>query len=155
MYAPAVDVAAGAAGNDVALTVGDGHTLTVTAHEITAGTPLPAKVTVLCSGACADTPTNLVRFEDSHLDTQPDDVAVVAFMPPTGTLDIPLPAGQYQVIVTHGPEYSIWPLSAPTTGFAVDLRTGDATAHAVLAKVVDTTGESGEFTQCTWKSADR
>src|SRR5206468_9062775 len=45
-----VQVAAGADGTSVALQVGASHTLTLTAHDLGTGTPLPAKVTVLCSG---------------------------------------------------------------------------------------------------------
>jgi len=124
----------------VALQVGEGHTLTVTAADARSGQPIPAKLTVLCGGSCVSTPASLVRFEDFQEDTRPDDVQFIGFIPPTGTLSVDLPAGRYQVMVTHGPEDSIWPLSAPGQGQPVDLTSANQSLAARLAKVVDTTG---------------
>lgn len=132
------------AGSNIALTIGQGRTLTVNVHDAT-GAPIPAKVTVLCSGTCATTPANLVRFEDFPGDSRPDDVQLVGYVTPSGTEQFALPAGQYQLLVTYGPEYSIWPATGPSQGAAVDLSGGDQTVNAVLAKVVDTSG---------WLSAD-
>jgi hypothetical protein len=42
--------------------------------------------------------------------------------------------------VMRGPEYSMWPDTAPATGQTVDLTNADATLDATLAQVVDSTG---------------
>jgi hypothetical protein len=139
-----VAVAAGADGSEVQLQVGASHQLSVRATDL-AGHPIPAKLTVLCNGACPTTPAERVRFEDYLLDVKPDDVERVAFIPPSGSLTLDLPVGSYQVMVTHGPEDSIWPLTAPAQGQPVDLTSADQALNAKLSKVVDTSG---------WLSAD-
>jgi len=139
-----VEIASGADGSNVPLTLPAGHTLTVTAAD-SSGNPIPAKVTVLCNGSCPNPPQSLEKFTDATRDPMPDDMRRTAFIPPSGTLSLTLPAGAYQVIVSHGPEDSIWPLTAPATPASADLTSGDQTLHAVLAKVVDTSG---------WLSAD-
>lgn len=142
-----VSVAASQGGSAaIALAVDARKSLTVTAHDA-AGRPIPAKVTVRCQGPCAVTPAQLVRFEDFPADARPDDLQLVDVIPPSGSQTFFLPSGSYQVIVTHGPEYSLYPLTAPAQGQVVDLSgaTASATVDAVLAKVVDTAG---------WLSAD-
>ena len=69
----------------------------------------------------------------------------VGFVPPSGTLTMQVAPGEYEVVVTRGPEYSAWPQSWPASGEPVDLRTANGTLNATLAHVVDTTG---------WVSAD-
>jgi hypothetical protein len=113
--------------------------LTVSVHEANAG-PMPAKVTVLCpNGPCATKRRALVPFTDVTKDPLPDSIALVGLVPASGTATFDLPADQYVVVVSRGPEYSVFPNTWPTpTTF--DLRTADVTINAVLAKVVDTTG---------------
>jgi hypothetical protein len=120
--------------------------LTVNVREANGG-PLPAKVTVLCAnGPCAVTHKSLVLYSDVTKDPLPDQIAEVGWVGPSGTATFELPAGQYAVLVSRGPEYSVHPPQYPTIpGQAVDLRTTDATINAVLARVIDTTG---------WMSAD-
>src|SRR5690606_35770552 len=85
-------------------------------------------------------------FTEVGKDALPTGVQEIRFVPPSGTLTIDLPAGQYHVLVSRGPEYSIHPNTYPSVpGTAVDLRTGDRVLDATLVKVVDTTG---------WLSAD-
>ena len=59
----------------------------------------------------------------------------------------PLPPGQYDVVVSRGPEYSIFPNTFPAVPGAArrPAHGQDATVDAVLAHVLDTTG---------WMSAD-
>lgn len=120
--------------------------LTVTVREANGG-PLPAKVTVLCTnGPCPAPQRQLVLYADTPKDPMPDSVREIAYVPATGTLTLPLPPGQYLVVVSRGPEYSVFPNTFPATpGVAVDLRTAPATVNAVLARVIDSTN---------WMSAD-
>ena len=120
--------------------------LTVRVHEVGAG-PMPAKVTVLCpSGPCPTAPRNLVLYVDNTKDPQPDNVQLIGFVDATGSETFELPPGQYLVLVSRGPEYSIFPNTYPATpGAPVDLTTTDVVIDAPLAHVIDTTG---------WMSAD-
>lgn len=120
--------------------------LTVTVREANGG-PLPAKVTVLCpAGPCPAPHRTLVLYTDVPKDPMPDGVREIAYVPASGSLTIDLPPDQYLVLVSRGPEYSIFPIGFPATpGAAVDLRAGPATVNAVLARVIDSTN---------WMSAD-
>ncbi|MDP2276185.1 MAG: CehA/McbA family metallohydrolase [Archangium sp.] len=120
--------------------------LTVNVREANGG-PLPAKVTVLCAnGPCAIPNRSLILYSDVTKDPLPDQIAHVGWVGPGGTATFELPAGQYAVLVSRGPEYSVHPPAYPTIpGQAIDVRTTDVTVNAVLARVIDTTG---------WMSAD-
>lgn len=117
------------------------HRLTVKVREALGG-PMPAKVTVLCTnGPCAVTRRSLIAFRDVGKDPLPDSIALVGVVGPSGTETFDLPAAQYLVLVSRGPEYSVFPNDYPTSpGAAVDLRAQDVTLNAVLAHVIDTTG---------------
>jgi hypothetical protein len=130
----------GSAPANATLTLEVPHFLTVTSKEPD-GRAIPAKVTVLCTnGACATPYKMLTLYRETHSEKPPASVAAIEFIPASGTLTIPLPADKYEVLVTRGPEYSIFPNTFPTSpGAAVDMRTQDATVNAVLARVVDTT----------------
>ena len=65
---------------------------------------------------------------------------LVRYVPPSGELQLTLPPGEYDVVVSRGPEYTAWPDRWPSGGERVDLRTADGQVAAVVAKVVDTTG---------------
>lgn len=120
--------------------------LTVNVREANGG-PMPARVTVFCStGTCQTPHKSLVLFTDTPKDPMPDDIALIGYVGASGSQTFELPAGQYVVLVSRGPEYSIHPNDFPASpGEAVDLRTAGKTVNAVLARVVDTTG---------WVSAD-
>lgn len=108
------------------------------------GAPMPAKAVVRCKpGPCGWTSSSFANFQE--IEVAPDDVAAIVYLPPQGAADLLLPAGQYDVMVTRGPEFSAWPETVPVSGFSADLTAADATANAVLARVVDSTG---------WTSAD-
>jgi hypothetical protein len=141
----AVDVGPNDSGQ-VSLTTSPTANITVNVQDAS-GNPLPAKVTILCqSGICTNPPTTLNRFDDHVLDPRPDNVQFIGFVTPSGTESFPVPPGRYSVIVSHGPEYSLYPLTAPNQDAVVDLTsTNSATINAKLAKVVDTKG---------WMSAD-
>lgn len=120
--------------------------LTVTVREANGG-PMPAKVSVLCpNGPCPAPHRTLVLFTDTLKDPMPDSVREIALVPASGTVTIDLPPDQYVVVVSRGPEYSVFPNTFPATpGAPVDLRGGPATVNATLARVIDTT---------SWMSAD-
>lgn len=130
----------------LAFTLEPPRKLNVTVREANGG-PMPAKVTVFCAnGPCAVPHKQLVLYTDTPKDEQPDDVALIGWVGASGSATFSLPAGQYVVLVSRGPEYSIHPNTFPTVpGQAVDLRTADGTVDTVLARVIDTTG---------WVSAD-
>jgi hypothetical protein len=141
--APAIVTLTAGATTPVSVTLGDGRRLTVTAKD-GAGAAIPAKVTVYCAPApCAFTPDTWKQ----HLlvEGYPMGAAAIGSLPPTGTLTLTLPPGQYEAVVSRGPEYSAWPDTWPTRGAPVDLRTADATLAATVSRVLDTPG---------WVSAD-
>ncbi|MBX5483579.1 MAG: carboxypeptidase regulatory-like domain-containing protein [Myxococcaceae bacterium] len=142
--APPTEAVVGTTGTtEVTLSIGASRTLTV--HVVDPfDVPMPAKVTVLCPTGTCPVPQDGYRrlFE---LERLPTNVAAVAFVPPSGVLELPLAPGAYEVVVTRGPEYSAWPDTWPNAGQPVDLTTVDQTITATLAHVVDSTG---------WASAD-
>ncbi len=147
-HAPSVkqSVTLSTASAAVPLTLDTPRKLTVTVREANGG-PMPAKLTVLCpNGPCATSQKQLGLFSDVTKDPIPEQIALIAWVGPSGTATFELPAGQYLALVSRGPEYSVHPNAYPTSpGEAVDLRTADGTVNAVLARVLDTTG---------WMSAD-
>lgn len=132
------------AGDPMVLPLGASQKLTVTAKD-PFNAPSPGKVTVLCPGptGCATTTYMLKRFHDREV--LPNNVAAIAFIPPQGAIELELPPAQYEVVVTRGPEYNVWPASWPGAGQPVDLTTGPKSVDAVLGRVIDTSG---------WMSAD-
>lgn len=125
------------------LALGEGRRVTVTAKD-RAGAPIPAKVTLYCSPSpCpfnADTWNQHVLLENL-----PMGAAAIGYLPPTGSLTLTVPPGEYEAVVSRGPEYSTWPDTWPTRGAPVDLRTADATVAATVSRILDTPG---------WVSAD-
>lgn len=141
---PPVDIQVPSSGSvDASVRLGATRKLTVSVRD-PLGAPLPAKVRVSCPGGpCATPSTSYERLYQAEL--LPSDVAALGLVPPWGTVELPLPPGQYELFVTRGPEYSAWPDTFPLRGEKVDLTTADQTRTATLARVVDTTG---------WMSAD-
>ncbi|MEW6430345.1 MAG: CehA/McbA family metallohydrolase [Myxococcota bacterium] len=132
-------------GGDATATVKEGasRTLTVTVKD-PFGAPLSGKVIVRCpQGPCANQAIDYRPWFD--VEDQPSDEQAIVFVGASGSATIALPPGQYEVLVTRGPEYSAWPDTYPSQGQAVDLTTQDQSVAATLAHVVDTTG---------WMSAD-
>ena len=122
--------------------LGDAYQLNVTVKDA-ANAGMPAKVTVFCVGAC---PFSKSTYEDHYLLEGYDlGAAAIGYVPVSGQLSLTLPPGEYDVVVSRGPEYSTWPDTWPTSGHRVDLRTADATVAATLGRIVDTTG---------WMSSD-
>ncbi|MFT3708416.1 MAG: CehA/McbA family metallohydrolase [Archangium sp.] len=132
-------------GGDASITVhqGGSHTLTVNVRD-PFNLPLSAKVMVRCTNPpCTDQQISYRPFID--VESQPSDLQAVTFAGADGRATIPLPPGEYEVMVTRGMEYSAFPDTFPTLGQRVDLRTADVNVDATIAKVVDSTG---------WMSAD-
>lgn len=130
---------------EIALTLTPPRRLKVTVREVNGG-PLPAKVTVLCNGPCPAPNRTLAPYLDIGPGRLPDFIQQLGFVPPSGTVELWLPPNDYWVLVSRGPEYSIWPNTYPrVAGEHVELRMADAEVNATLAKVVNTDG---------WRSAD-
>ena len=60
----------------------------------------------------------------------PDNVAAIVFVPPPGLHRLALPPGQYEVVVTRGPDGARGPLPGRTRGQAVDLSTNNQAVTA-------------------------
>ena len=123
--------------------LGAARTLTVTVKDAN-GAPMPAKLMLLCPAGTCPTPRAGYRFFE-NIEPLPDDIFAIELVPAQGSLDLLVPPGEYSLVVTRGPEYSVWPDTWPQHGQAVDLRTADVRVDAVLGQVVDTVG---------WMSAD-
>jgi hypothetical protein len=107
------------------------------------GAPMPAKVTVYCEGECQKVGQSL--FDDVSEDPLPAGAAALAFAGPDGKLSFDLVPGDYRVVATRGPTYSLFPpdgSGAPVTVGADK----PAQMFAELGKAVDTSGWlSGDF----------
>lgn len=104
------------------------------------GEPTAGKVTVLCDGACPNAPTPADR--DVTFDGPLEGVAVVAFAGMDGELTLPLAPGNYKVVVSRGPTWSVWPADGVASGgFAFTLDASEVEEiTAEIAQVVDTSG---------------
>ncbi len=127
----------------VTVKYGASRTITVNVKDpFNAG--LTARVVVTCpQGPCAFQPNAYRHVQD--VEDWPSTIQSVSFAAPSGQALVRVPPGQYEVMVTRGPEYSAFPDTYPLHGQPVDVTTGDATVDAVLAHVVDTSH---------WVSAD-
>lgn len=125
------------------IVLGEAHQLHLTVSD-TSQLPIPGKVTVFC--AEQHCPFDKQTYRQYAVLEQADfGAAAIGYVPVGGQLDVTLPPGKYEVVVSRGPEFSTWPESWPTAGFPVDLTAADAHVHATLGRIVDTTG---------WMSAD-
>ncbi|HEY0881887.1 MAG TPA: CehA/McbA family metallohydrolase, partial [Archangium sp.] len=128
---------------EVTVKYGASRTLTVEVRDPFARA-LSAKVLVRCANApCSPQVIDYRPWVD--VDSVPSDLAAIVHVGADGRAVIPLPPGEYEVMVTRGMEFSAFPDTFPTRGQAVDLRTADQMVSATLAQVVDSTG---------WMSAD-
>lgn len=127
------------------VTVKNGATRTLTVQVADPfNQPLTAKVVVRCTNPpCSDLLTEYRLW--ANVESQPADIQAIVHVGANGRAVIPLPPGEYEVLVSRGMEYSAFPDTFPTRGQAVDLRTANQMVTATLAQVVDTTG---------WMSAD-
>ncbi len=153
-----VTVTANATEN-LAITLPDAGTLQVNVTN-GAASPQPAKVSVV--GFDPSPPLNnpqtifgLINnrpsvFRDQGADGRGFGLAQVLFLDPSGASDtFPLEPGDYEVVVSRGPEYSIDSIPVTITANA------DETVNAEIAPVVDTTGfVSGDFHVHSIDSAD-
>ena len=138
---PATVTAGGSA--QVALALPEARALSVSVKD-PAGVASPAKVTVWCAGGPCPFGPELYR-QHLLLETPPAQAAAVGFVPVTGELSLTLPPGEYDLVVSRGPEFNTWPDTWPASPRHVDLRQADARVEAVLGRVVDSSG---------WISAD-
>ncbi|MCA9538706.1 MAG: CehA/McbA family metallohydrolase [Myxococcales bacterium] len=110
------------------------------------GAPTPGRLTVRCDGACAQVPQPVQR--DVTSDGPLGQIASVIFTGVDGLADVDLAPGTYQLTVSRGPEWSVWPPDALTTGGEpLEVAAGDAPeVTAEIARVVDTAGVlTGDF----------
>lgn len=102
------------------------------------GAPSPGKVSVRCVGPCPGVASPAER--DVTFDSLPQGVQAVRFVGPTGKLQVAVPSGEYRVVVSRGPVYSVWP-DDDLTGAPVTAVAGEATdVTAEIMKVVPTDG---------------
>ena len=114
--------------------------LTVTRES---GDPTPAKLTVICAtNPCPDLPEP--QEIDLRQDRLPEGVLHVGFVGVDGRYTLELPPGQYRVVLSRGPLWSVWP---SLEGEEIDLIAGETlTLDATLDEVVDRSGWlSGDF----------
>ncbi|MFT3710925.1 MAG: CehA/McbA family metallohydrolase [Archangium sp.] len=144
LVGPVVSTTVSADGNATATVVlGAAHTLTVNVRD-PSGAASPGKLTVLCAGGPC--PFSVDDYLKHYLLDHPDfDAAAISYVPVNGVATVTLPPGEYDVLVSRGPEYSVWPDTWPMSAQRVDLRTADQTLDAVIGRIVDTPG---------WVSAD-
>jgi len=107
-----------------------------------AGTPIPAKLTVVCEGSCpaprGDNDAQHMRDEDS--DRLPSGTIAIRYLDPSGEATLTLPVGRYTVHVSRGPEWSLQSTPIEVSAAAT------VPLAATLSHVVDTTGwMSGDF----------
>jgi hypothetical protein len=79
------------------------------------------------------------------IDPPAEGSAAVEYVGVSGETQVLLPPGKYEVIVSRGPEFSVWPNTWPKSGQPIDLTENDAQVTATVARVIDSTG---------WMSAD-
>lgn len=141
---PLADVSVPSNGTaDVTVSLGGSQRLTVDVAD-PFGQPLTSKVLVRCvSAPCVNQAIAYRSWFDTE--PQPSELQRIVHVGADGHAVIEVPPGQYEVLVTRGPEYSAWPDGFPAHGEPVDLTAGPASVHATLAHVVDSTG---------WLSAD-
>lgn len=141
---PTVQVGAGeVSGADVVL---EAHGLLRVRIRTPDGEAVAGKITVRCSADCPPRPTS--REEDVTFDGPPGDAVHTEYVGVSGEATIALAPASYQVTVTHGPEWSIWPRGALASGGEPALVVAGETVEleADVAHVVDTTGAmSGDF----------
>ena len=102
------------------------------------GEPSPAKVTVRCVGPCPGVASPLER--DVSFDSLPAGVQAVRFLGPDGKADIPVPVGEYRVVVSRGPVHSVWPEN-DLAGYHIGVGPGQRVElEAQIQKVVPTPG---------------
>jgi hypothetical protein len=98
------------------------------------GKPTPAKVAVRCVGECPGPGNSQMR--DVTTDRLPGGLQAIAFVDTSGTAELLLPSGEYALVVSRGPAWSVWP-DDDLSGFPVNLEPGqtlelDATISKVL-----------------------
>lgn len=110
------------------------RTLTVEVQD-PSGAPIPGRVLLRCAGGIC--PPQHWHLRD--VEQLPSEFFTFQFVPPSGTTTVSLPAGEYELLVTRGPEWSAHPENFPS-GEPIDLRTADLTKSVTLARVVDSSG---------------
>ena len=139
-----VSVSAGAETDAADLAVTRPGTIRVTVTE-PGGAYVPARVTVICTGVDG-CPGKVTPAEtDTEVEELPANWAAVEWALRGGDVVIDLPPGDYEVVVSRGIEWSIWPADATTAGgMPVSLAAGDEVPlQAEIAQVVDSTGAVG------------
>lgn len=125
------------------LTLNPSRTLSVTVKD-PSGQPSPGKLTVFCAGGTC--PFNADTWKQHvMLDYPRMGAAAIEYVPVSGQATVQLPPGEYDVVVSRGPEFATWPDTWPASGHRVDLTTADGSVAATIGRIVDTAG---------WLSAD-
>lgn len=151
---PVVSVVAGQSADVPAIVLVEAARMEVSVRT-PEGKPTPARVSVLCEGACPNKPTSQEEEVTDH--KLPADFALVEWVGVSGEHGFDLPAGTYRVVVSRGMEWSVWPQDALVSGGKlVTIAEGETLNLDVeIARVLDTGGAlSGDFHVHAMASAD-
>ncbi len=95
--------------------------------------PVPARLTVVCVNDCVKAP---LAEADTAFHGLPAQFQAVEYGGNEGIIEVELPAGDYEIFVSRGMEWSVWPPDGPQ---AVTIAAGQTdTVDAEIARVIDT-----------------
>ena len=110
--------------------------LTVTTDS---GAATPAKAVFICAGTCPKADAG--DYRETNFDPHPNNVQHVALVPVSGRLDVLMPPGDYQLVVSRGAEWSTFPNDWPTTPYDLTVTAGGThPVAAQISQVLDTAG---------------
>lgn len=114
--------------------------------------PVPARLTVVCVDECVKAPQTEA---DSAFHNLPSNVQAIVFGGASGELTVDLPAGEYDIVVSRGLEWSVWPPTLDAMHRITVVGGETLTIDAEIARVLDT-GDAygGDFHIHSVPSAD-
>ena len=121
------------------LEVNDKGTLTVRV-KTPSGDATTAKIVVFCDGECEQQLTS--NDQDVNFDPQVTNAAATIFTGVSGETSLAVVPGNYRVVASRGPEWSVWPPDAKSTmGQQVTVAAGETVeVEAEIAQVVNSPG---------------
>jgi hypothetical protein len=108
------------------------------------GLPTPARVTVICDGVCG----GRLSIQETGEELPPWHAEKVVFAGMSGEASFTVTPGAYRILVSRGPEWSIWPQDGlESHGYWLEIAEGEShNLTAEIAHVVDSSGAmSGDF----------
>ncbi len=104
------------------------------------GEPTPARVSLICIDDCPAKATT--NEKDTVFDGLPDDFVTVEWAGVSGEVSFAAHPGEYELVVSRGMEWSLWPEGADELGGeVVEVLAGESTSvSAEIAQVLDSSG---------------